>query len=935
MTLSCLRAASLFVLVAWRTSASVLYVDLNSPSPAVPYASWNTAARNIQQAVNAASTGDLVLVTNGLYKTGGAVVSGSLTNRVAVTKALVLQSVNGPAVTIIEGNQVPGNYGDGDGAVRCVFLADNAVLIGFTLTNGATRTSGEFNLEQCGAGLWCSPGAVASNCVLVGNSAWNFGGAAFHGTLNNCSIISNLAYRGGAAISATLNNCLIVSNWAERLGGAVSDCSLSNCKLTGNSGWNGGGGWYSTFNNCILSGNSAGTGGGGHGCTFNNCTLTGNSAVNSGGGALNSTVNNSIVYNNNGGNYDSSCTFSYSCTTPAPGGTANTASEPLFVNAGTGDLHLQSNSPCINTGTNVYASATNDFDANARIVDNVVDMGAYEFQAAVPFIVSIEANGTNTVSGYSLDFAARFLGGLATATRWDFGDGTSVSNQFSVSHSWAAAGVYPVVLKAFNASNPGGISSTVTVHVVQQTVRYVALNSPNPTWPYTNWSTAAQVIQDAIDAASSGDLVLVSNGVYNVGGNLAPGSPTTNRAAVTKILTLLSINGPATTVIDGAGVARCAYLADGAVLAGFTLTNGTTSDYGGGVRCASTSVAVSNCVFLNNLGGAYQGTFSHCVFSGGATSSSRLANCLLTNNNDGAAFSTLNNCTFAGNNGRSYYCNFTNCIVTGNPGGAAFRGTFSNCTLTGNGNFACSGATLYNCTVVGNTNGLYDSLAYNCIVFYNDTQGGVNHVSDGELNPSGLYYCCTTPLPNSGVGNITNEPAFVNLAAGDLHLQANSPCINAGNNPNAASPPDFDGNPRIKGGTVDLGAYEYQTPSSVLSYAWAQQFGLPTDGTADYSDPDGDRMNNWQEWRAATSPLDSASALKMLTPGLSNNPLAVLVSWQSSSGINYYLQRCEDLSSQPVFVTIQSNIVGQIGITSFTDTNVIPGRPSWYRVGVQ
>src|SRR5204862_5879777 len=141
-----------------------------------------------------------------------------------------------------------------------------------------------------------------------------------------------------------------------------------------------------------LSGNSAGTGGGGHGCTFNNCTVTGNSAVNSGGGALNSTVNNSIVYYNNGGNYEPSCTFSYSCTTPAPGGTANTASEPLFVDAGAGDLHLQSNSPCINTGTNAYASATNDFDANPRIVDNVVDMGAYEFQAAVPFIVSIEAN---------------------------------------------------------------------------------------------------------------------------------------------------------------------------------------------------------------------------------------------------------------------------------------------------------------------------------------------------------------------------------------------------------------------------------------------------------------------------------------------------------------------------------------------------------------
>jgi len=62
----------------------------------------------------------------------------------------------------------------------------------------------------------------------------------------------------------------------------------------------------------------------------------------------------------------------------------------------------------------------------------------------------------------------------------------------------------------------------------------------------------------------------------------------------------------------------------------------------------------------------------------------------------------------------------------------------------------------------------------------------------------------------AGVGNINADPLFVNAAAGDLQLEPGSPCINAGSN--AAVPAgvttDLAGNPRILGGTVDIGAYE-------------------------------------------------------------------------------------------------------------------------------
>jgi hypothetical protein len=810
-TLPGLTCAALLLFWTSNSRCAVLYVDVNNANPASPFDSWTNAASNIQDAIDTAAPGDTVLVTNGIYRTGGRVVSGVTnactipflpgpagldvwipgpqTNRVAIRKAIIVQSVNGPNWTIIEGF-LAGAYN----SVRCAYLTNGATLTGFTLTNGAASAAG--------GGVWClSDNAFVSNCIVVNNQAAG-GGGVFSGTVENCILLNNHGfYEGGGALASTLNNSVLTGNVAGGMGGG-----------------SGGGAWF---------------------CVLNSCTVVSNIATASGSGVSGGTLNNCIVYDNPWfGNYDTYFypILNYCCTTPMPtNGVGNITNDPAFVNPTIGDFHLQAISPCINTGNNSYVTNANDLDGNGRIVGGTVDMGAYEYQAPI---------------------------------------------------------------------------------------RCVNINNTTPAAPYTSWFIAAANIQDAIDAAIPGDTVLVTNGIYRTGGRVVSGvtnafsgwylpgtdptvpGPQTNRVAIRKAIIVQSVNGPKWTIIEGAQGVRCAYLTNGATLSGFTLTNGGalnwySLDSGGGAWCLSDNAFLSNCIVVNNQAAEGGGFFSGTV-----------ENCILLNNHGvyeggGALASTLNNSVLTGN-------------VAGGGGGGSGGGA-SLCVLN-------------SCTVVSNIatasgSGVSGGTLNNCIVYNNPWFGNY----DTYFYPT-LNYCCTTPMPTNGVGNITNEPAFVNPTIGDFHLQAISPCINTGNNAAAVGSTDLDGNPRIMGGTVDMGAFEYQAQVTGTFSNWLQQYNLPTDGSADYADSDGTGMANWQKWIAGLNPTNTASVLAMLTPAFTNST-GVTVRWQSVTDRVYYVQRSTSVAAP--FITFGSNILGQKDITAFTDTNAAGLGPFFYRIGVQ
>ena len=387
------------VIVCCSTAASdTFYVSTNSPVDG-PGTDWSNAFHTIQDAVDAAVTpGDVVLVTNGTYRAGGAVTPGYIsTNRVCITSAITVQSVNGASETIINGTD----------SVRCVFLGTDAVFSGFTLTNGSVLVGDDVYYDLSGGGVLLTDGMI-TDCVLTGNRAEYGGGVELYGggTISNCTLSGNSAkYDGGGASlddeGGTITHSTLSGNTAKYDGGgaALYGGVLNNCILRGNAAESSGGGselYGGLMNNCILSGNAATNNGGGvelwEGGQLNNCTLSMNVSEAEGGGAYlfdGGVLNNCILWNNESAVSghdifdDGADAIRYSCSSDGVlhGTDGCITNAPMFVSSE--NYRLGYGSPCIDAGTNAYAAGSTDLDGTARIVNTTVDMGAYEYDAGL------------------------------------------------------------------------------------------------------------------------------------------------------------------------------------------------------------------------------------------------------------------------------------------------------------------------------------------------------------------------------------------------------------------------------------------------------------------------------------------------------------------------------------------------------------------------
>jgi len=276
----------------------------------------------IQAGIDAASTGDVVLVADGTY-------TGSGNKDLDFGgKAITVQSESGPVNTIIdcEGDGRGFNFQSGEG--------QDSVVSGFTITNGKGGHGG---------GILCYDSSpTVTNCIIKGNSTQYTSGDYYGGGIY-CS-----AMYSWKTIYPVITNCTIVGNQSGRRGGGIyffgANATIANCTITENS-----------------TGNDFDASGGGISSSFSSLTITnsiiwGNSPTEGAGG--------SVTYSNIKGGWP---------------GEGNIDVNPAFVDPANGDYHLKDFSPCIGTGTSVAAPDT-DIESNPRPnpAGSNPDMGAYE-----------------------------------------------------------------------------------------------------------------------------------------------------------------------------------------------------------------------------------------------------------------------------------------------------------------------------------------------------------------------------------------------------------------------------------------------------------------------------------------------------------------------------------------------------------------------------